>query len=110
MDTANNDVIQAVANAAVRLNATANANEIVQAAYDIRDGVDRYSFTSDDGVSSITSLKNPNWPAVLREGSFNYYRARVVGVDADSGARTILEAVIRHTQGAPGEIVSWQRD
>jgi len=110
VDTANNDVIQAVANAAVRLNATANANEIVQAAYDIRDGVDRYSFTSDDGVSSITSLKNPNWPAVLREGSFNYYRARVVGVDADSGARTILEAVIRHTQGAPGEIVSWQRD
>jgi len=110
VDTANNDVIQAVANGSARLNAAANPTEILQEAYTIRDGADGQSFTSDDGVDSIASLKNPNWPAVLQEGNFNYYRARVVGIDPDSGARTVLEAVIHHTQGVPGEIVSWQRD
>lgn len=110
-DTANNDVIQAVANAAARLNPSASASDIMSNAYTIRDGADGQSFTSDDGVTSIGTITDPNWPAnILEEGISNYYRARVVGVDGISGARTVLEAVIHHTQGAPGEIVSWQRD
>ena len=109
-DTANNDVIQAVANAAARLNPSVNPADIISQAYTIRDGADGQSFTSDDGVGSIASINDPNWPAALQEGNSNYYRARVVGVDGDSGTRTVLEAVIHHTQGAPGEIISWQRD
>ncbi len=109
-DTANNDVIQAVAYAAARLNPSINPADIIAQAYTIRDGADGQSFTSDDGVSSIATINDPNWPAVLQEGISNYYRTRVVGVDGDSGTRTVLEAVIHHTQGSPREIISWQRD
>ena len=109
-DTANNDVIQAVANAAARLNPSVNAADIITQAYAIRDGADNQSFSVDDGVGSIASMNDPNWPAVLQEGNSNYYRARVVGVDGDSGTRTVLDVVIHHAQGAPAEIVSWQRD
>ena len=110
VDTANNDVLVAVVNAAVRLNASINSTDILRQAYALRDGVDGQSFTSDDGTGSVADNASPNWPAVLQEGNFNYYRARVVGVDGDSGTRTVLEAVIHHTQGTAGEIVSWQRD
>ncbi len=110
VDTANNDVIQAVANAAARLNPSINPSDIITQAYTIRDGADGQSFTSDDGVGSIASINDPNWPGVLQEGISSYYRVRVVGVEGTSGARTVLEAVIHHTQGFPGEIVSWQRD
>jgi len=109
-DTANNDVIQAVANAAARLNPSINAGDIISQAYTIRDGADGQSFTLDDGVGSIASINDPNWPASLQEGISNYYRVRVVGVEGTSGTRTVLEAVIHHAQGAPGEIISWQRD
>jgi len=109
-DTANNDVIQAVVYAAARLNPSVNAADIINQAYAIRDGADGRSFTSDDGAGSLSSSTDPNWPAALHEGNSNYYRARVVGVDGDSDTRTALEAVIHHTQGALGEIVSWQRD
>jgi hypothetical protein len=109
-DTANNDVIQAVANAAARINPSINPADIISQAYTIRDGADGLSFTSDDGVGSIASVNDPNWPVSLQEGNSNYYRARVVGVDGDSGTRTVLEAVIYHPQGASGKIVSWQRD
>ena len=109
-DTANNDVIQAVANAAARLNPSVNAGDIIAQAHTIRDGADGQSFTPDDGVGSIASINGPSWPAALQEGNSSYYRARVVGVDGDSGTRTVLEAVIHHTQGSPGEIISWQRD
>ncbi len=43
-DTANNDVIQAVANAASRLNPSINASDIIAQAYAIRDGADGQSF------------------------------------------------------------------
>ncbi len=109
-DTANNDVILAVASAAARLNPSINATDITTQANTIRDGADGISFTSDDGVGSITTVNDPNWPAALQEGVSSYYRARVVGVDGDSGTRTVLEAVIHRPQGSPGEIVSWQRD
>jgi hypothetical protein len=109
-DTANDDVIQAVAYATARLNPSINPADIISQAYTIRDGADGQSFTSDDGVGSIASVNDPNWPAVLQEGISSYYRARVVGVDSDSGTRTVLDVVIHHPQGSPGEIVSWQRD
>ena len=109
-DTADDAVIQAVAYATHRLNPSINPADIMAQAYLIRDGADGQSFTSDDGVTSIASVNDPNWPAALQEGTSNYYRARVVGVDGDSGTRTVLEAVIHHTTGAPGEIISWQRD
>ncbi len=109
-DTANNDVIQAVANAAARVNPSINAADIARQAYTIRDGADNQSFTADDGVGSIAAGTDPNWPAALQEGNSNYYRARVVGVDGTSGTRTVLEAVIHHAQGTSGEIISWQRD
>jgi type II secretory pathway component PulK len=109
-DTANNDVIQAVANAAARVNPSINPTDIIAQAYAIRDGADGRSFTSDDGVSSLAGNTNPNWPAALQEGISGYYRARVVGVEGTSGTRTVLEAVIHHTQGTSGKIVYWQRD
>jgi len=109
-DTANNDVITAVANATNRLNPSINPADIMAQAYTIRDGADNLSFSSDDGVGSIATVNDPNWPTSLQEGVSSYYRARVVGVDGDSGTRTVLEAVIHHAQGAQGEIVSWQRD
>ena len=109
-DTANDGVIQAVAYATARLNPSINPADIISQAYTIRDGADGQSFTSDDGVGSIASVNDPNWPAVLQEGISSYYRARVVGVDSDSGTRTVLDVVIHHPQGSPGEIVSWQRD
>ena len=109
-DTANNDVIQAVANAAARINPSINTADIVTQADAIRDGADGQSFTADDGIGSIAASTDPNWPASLQEGVSNYYRARVVGVDEASGTRTVLEAVIHHTQGTSGEIVSWQRN
>jgi type II secretory pathway component PulK len=111
VDTANNDVIQAVANAASRVNPSINPTDIIDQAYTIRDGADNQSFSPDDGVSSIASINDPNWPVALQEGNSNYYRASVVGVDGDSGMRTVLKAVIHRTQGASkGEIISWQRD
>jgi hypothetical protein len=103
-------VITAVANASVRLNPTSNAADIITQADTIRDGADNQSFSADDGVGSIASMNDPNWPTVLQEGSSNYYRARVVGVDGDSGTRTVLDVVIHRVQGNPGEIISWQRD
>jgi hypothetical protein len=109
-DTANNDVIQAVANAASRLNPNVNAADVISQAYALRDGSDSLSFTADDGVGAISGINNPYWPAVLQEGVSDYYRARVVGVDGESGARTVLEAVIHHLPGTTGDIVSWQRD
>lgn len=109
-DTANNDVIQAVANATARANPSVNAADIVSQAYAIRDGADTTSFTADDGTASISTINNPYWPAPLQEGSSDYYRARVVGVDRDSGAQTIVEAVIHHVAGAAGDIVAWKRD
>jgi len=109
-DTANNDVIQAVAYAATRLNPSTNPSDIISQAYTIRDGADGRSFTSDDGVGSIASINDPNWPTALQEGVSSYYRATVIGVDGDSGTRTVLEAVIHHISGAPAEIVSWQKD
>jgi hypothetical protein len=109
-DTANSDVIQAVANAVARINPSISPADITAEASTIRDGADGQSFTSDDGVTSIASINDPNWPAVLQEGNSGYYRARVVGVDGDSGTRTVIEAVIHYIQGAQGEIVSWQRD
>jgi type II secretory pathway component PulK len=109
-DTANNDVIQAVANAASRVNPSINAADIISQAYAIRDGADNLSFTPDDGAGAIAGVNNPYWPAALQEGISSYYRARVVGVDGDSGARTVLEAVIHHLPGTAGEITSWQRD
>lgn len=109
-DTANNDVIQAVANATARLNPSINPVDIINQAYAVRDGADGQSFTSDDGVGSLAGSTNPSWPAALQEGTSNYYRARVVGVDGSSGVRTVLEAVIQRTPGSPGKIVYWQRD
>jgi type II secretory pathway component PulK len=109
-DTANNDVIQAVINASARLNPSINANQMIAQAYAIRDGADGRSFTVDDAGVSIASNANPNWPAALQEGNSSYYKARVVGVDNDSGTHTVIEAVIHRAPGAPGEIVSWQRD
>ncbi len=109
-DTANNDVLQAVANAAARLNPSLSPGDVISQANLIRDGADGQSFTVDDGGSSIASVNDPNWPVALQEGLSSYYRARVVGVDGDSGARTVLEAVIHRLQGSPGEIASWQRD
>ena len=109
-DTANNDVLLAVANATSRFNPSLNPADIVREAAMIRDGADAQSFTADDGVGSITSVNDPNWPASLQEGVSGYYRARVVGVDSGSGTRTVLEAVIHQTQGSSGEIISWQRD
>ncbi len=66
--------------------------------------------TPDDGITSIAAIASANWPAALQEGVSDYYRARVIGVDRDSGTRTVIEAVIQHAQGAPGKIISWQRD
>jgi type II secretory pathway component PulK len=109
-DTANNDVIQAVAYATSRLNPSISASDIITQAYTIRDGADGQSFTSDDGVGSIASVNDPNWPVSLQEGVSSYYRARVVGVDEASGTRTVLDVVIQHTPGSPGTIISWQRD
>jgi len=109
-DTANNDVLTAVVNAAARLNPSVNAADILSEAYGIRDGADNQSFTADDGATAIAAVNEPNWPVALQEGNSNYYRARVVGVDPDSGARTVVEAVIHHPQGAPAEIISWQRE
>jgi len=106
VDTAGNHVLQAVANAQARLNPSASAAEILRQAYAARDGQDGVSFTSDDGAGASVMTNAP----VLQEGTFNYYRARVVGVDKDSGARSVLEAVIHQLPGSPGEIVSWQRD
>jgi len=108
-DTANNEVIQAITNAAVRLNPSLNAADLVSEAYTVRDGADGQSFTSDDGVASVANVNDPNWPQVLQEGISNYYRARVVGVDTLSGARTVLEAVIHRAQNDT-EIISWQKD
>lgn len=109
-DTANNDVIVAVAYAASRLNPSINPSNVIAQAEMIRDGADGQSFSSDDGVGSLASVTTASWPAALHEGTSNYYRAQVVGVDGDSGTRTIIEAVIHHIQGSPGEIISWQRD
>ena len=61
-------------------------------------------------MGSIASINDPNWPTALQEGVSSYYRATVIGVDGDSGTRTVLEAVIHHISGAPAEIVSWQKD
>jgi len=110
VDTANNDVIQAVAQAAARLDPFINASDVIAQAYAVRDGADGRSFTPDDGAGSVRDINRPNWPAALREDRSNYYRARVVGLDDRSGARTVLEAVIHSTPGSPGEILSWQRD
>jgi type II secretory pathway component PulK len=110
LDTANNDVLQAVADAAARTNPTIDPENIVSEAYAIRDGGDAISFTTDDGVSSISSINDADWPPVLKEGRSNYYRVRVIGVDATNGIRTVLEAVIHQTAGAPGKIIFWQRD
>jgi len=109
-DTANNDVIRAVANAAVRVDQSVNAENIISRALGLRDGGDMQSFTPDDGTLSLDASSDPHWPAALQEGRSNYYRARVVGVDTDSGTRTVLEAVIHSPQGAWGEILSWKRD
>jgi len=109
-DTANNDVIQAVANAVVRLSPSVNGSDIMSQAYTVRDGADGISFTADDGASAIASLNDPNWPTSLQEGYSGYYRVRAVGVDGDSGTRTVLEAVIHHAVGTPGQIIAWQRD
>jgi type II secretory pathway component PulK len=109
-DTANNDVIQAVAYAASRLNPSIIPATVIAQAYAVRDGADGQSFTADDGAVPIASVTTPSWPAALQEGVSNYYRARVIGVDADSGTRTVIEAVIQQTQGAPGKIIYWQKD
>lgn len=109
-DTANNDVIQAVANAAGRFNSSVIPSNIMAEAYAIRDGADSQSFTADDGQSSIARFNAPNWPTALQEGKSDYYRVRVVGVDGDSGTRSVLEVVIHQTPGAKGDIISWQRD
>jgi len=109
-DTASNDVIQAVVNAAVRLNPAINPSDILREAYAVRDGADGVSFSPDDGVTSLASSTDPNWPSSLHDGLSGYYRARVVGVDSDSGTKTILEAVIQYAQGTPGKIIAWQRE
>jgi len=109
VDTANNDVILAVANAAVRMNPSISTSDIIREANTIRDGADGQSFSPDDGVTSIASITN-NLPGSLQEGLSHYYRARVVGVDGLSASRTVLDVVIHFTQGTPAEIVSWQRD
>lgn len=109
-DTANNDVIAAVAHAAARVNQSVNVENIISRAYAIRDGEDAHSFTPDDAAVSLAANTDPNWPAALQEGKSNYYRVRVVGIDADSGTRTVLEAVIHSVQGTSGEILSWKRD
>jgi|GEM_PF-2767284 len=109
-DTANNDVIQAVAYAASRVNPSINPSVIIAQAYAIRDGADGQSFSPDDGIASIASITTPNWPPALQEGVSGYYRARVEGIDKESGTRTVIEAVIQQPQGTPGKIISWQRD
>ena len=106
-DTANNDVIQAVTNAAARVNPSINAADMATQAMAIRDGADGQSFTVDDGADTD---RDPNWPPALQEGRSGYYRARVVGVDKDSSARTTVEVVIYCPQGAAGQIIAWQRD
>ncbi len=110
VDTADNDVIQAVVHAAARVNPSVNADEVISQAYALRDGADSRSFTLDDGAGSLASVADPNWPAALQEGVSNYYRARVIGIDAVSGARSIIEAVIHRVPGAPAVLVSRQRD
>ena len=109
-DTASNDLIQAVANNAARINPSINASDIVREAYVIRDGADGRSFTADDGAGTLAGSTDPNWPAVLQEGISNYYRVKVVGIDKRSESRTVLEVVIHQVQGHPSEIISWQRD
>ncbi len=107
--TASNNVIQAVANAASQLNPAVNASYVASQAYELRDGPDGESFTEDDGMGSLAGIDDPNWPAALQEGDSGYFRVRVVGVDAPSGTRTVLEAVVHRTSQAC-EIVSWQRN
>jgi len=109
-DTADNAVLQAVANATSRVNPSITAADIISQATTIRDGADSQSLTQDDGATSIASITNPNWPSALQEGKSGFYKARVVGVDKASGTRTVLEAVISGPQGGAGEIVSWQRN
>ncbi|MBF0510792.1 MAG: general secretion pathway protein GspK [Candidatus Omnitrophica bacterium] len=106
--TANNDVIAAVAQAAVRLNPSISPETIKTKAYALRDGADGRSFTLDDGAVSINTINSPDWPPVFQEGQSNYYNARVVGVDQDSQVRTVLEAVIHYTPGSKSEILSWK--
>jgi len=110
-DTANNDVIQAVANYAQR-QFQSNPSDIETQAYSSRD-VAGQSFTPVSGTGTVNTT-DPNWMNVaniLQVGiASNYYRARVVGVDGTNGTRTVIEAVIHQVQGAPGKIISWQRD
>ncbi len=99
-DTANNDVIQAVANAAARLNPSINAADIISQAYTIRDGADGQSFTADDGVGSIASITDPNWPAALQEGHFQLL--------SGTGGRCRWDK--RHAHGIRGSHSSNTRD
>lgn len=110
MDTANNDVITAVINAAARGDHSINAEEMIKKAYAIRDGSDGRSFTPDDGAATMSSITDTNWPVALREGNSNYFRVRVKGIEKTSGAQTVIEAVIHQVQGSAGEFLYWQRD
>ncbi len=110
INTANNDVIQALANAAVRDNAAADVHKITVQAYALRDGQDNQPFTSDDGKGSVGE-NITNWPPALRGGSSAYVRARVVGIDNVTKIRTVIEAVIHRTPGiSNNRIIGWYRE
>ncbi|MBI4310046.1 MAG: general secretion pathway protein GspK [Candidatus Omnitrophica bacterium] len=110
MDTANDDVVQALANAAARLDPSSGADAIVRQARGVRDGADGKPFTEDDGTG-IFSADARHWPPALRQINSEFFRARVVGIDAGTGARTVIEAVIRRPPGlAKNQIVGWHRD
>lgn len=107
-DTANNDVIQAVARAASRINPTLNAANMIQKAYALRDGTDGASFAPDGGTTPVSSVANTAWPPALRDGKSNYYRIRAVGVDRVTATHTMIEAIIHYTPKGC-QIIAWQR-
>ena len=110
MDTANDAVIQALANAAGRVNPLVEAKDIVRQSYAVRNGADGRLFTADDGSGSFFGNVQ-NWPPTLREGNSSYLRARVIGVDEDTKMRTVIEAIIHRTSGFSGnQIIGWHRD
>lgn len=109
MHTASDEVIEALAAAAARVNTQISRDSVAGQARGLRDGADGKPFTDDDG--SPMDANTADWPPALRPGKSMYLRARVTGVDDLSGVRTVIQAVIRRGDGPGGSIiVGWQRD
>jgi type II secretory pathway component PulK len=110
--TANNNVIQAVVNAAKRMNPSMDDSSVLNQVYAIRDGSDGQPFTEDDGQSNGAYQGDiRNWPPAFQESNAYYLKARVIGVDENTGMRSVIEAVIQRIPGVEqNRIVAWQRD